>query len=160
LAGRAETVTAVGLDEPAIMFFLPEGLEGDSVLITRALADTETLAVGETLNLAIGNHHIGSHPIADIVQMPPEFESISQEAILFAFNDLATHTGVSLEGEPTPNGYFVTMDKHDPTTEEVDKVMERLKQTLLDRGITGQFQNQLAEAELTTEMIVHSSLYF
>jgi ABC-type antimicrobial peptide transport system permease subunit len=152
LAGHAEAVIAVGLDVPAIMFFLPEGLESKSVLITQALADAEELAVGETLNLAIGDY-TGSHPIAGIVQMPPQFESASQEAILFAFKDLVTLTGVSLEGEPAPNGYFVTMAKDDPSTDEVDAVMERVKQTLLDRGTTGQFQNQLAQAELFTELI-------
>jgi ABC-type antimicrobial peptide transport system permease subunit len=152
LPGHSDAVMAVGLDELAITFFLPKGLESDRVLITQALADAEELAVGDTLTLTIGNY-TGSHPIDGIVQMPPQFQSAPQEAVLFAFNDLVALTGVSLEGAPAPNGYFVTMDQHNPTTKEVDEVMERVKQTLLDRGTTGQFQNQLAQAELFTELL-------
>jgi cell division protein FtsX len=153
LGGRASPVMAVGLGEQATTLLSPNGWERQTVLVTRPLADAADLVVGESLNVSIGDH-TGRHRLAGVVQLPAHVASPTREAILFAFDDLVGITGVSLQGEPTPNGYFVTMGANDPTAKQVDDVMAQVKQTLLDRGKTAEFQNQIEQAELMTDMIM------
>jgi putative ABC transport system permease protein len=54
---------------------------------------------------------------------------------------------------PVPNSYAVTIDQPDPTADEVDAVIDHLKENLLNAGVDGTYQNQVAMAETITSFI-------
>jgi len=146
LAGRDEALAALGIDEIASTFLIGRGLEDGEILVTTALARRANLREGDVVSVSIGDY-TGEYTIVGIVDVPPQIENAPDEGIAFAFDELVDITGVSLNGAPTPNSYFVIMDANNPTTSEADEVMERVRETLVANDIAALVQNQLQQSE-------------
>ncbi|PJF41332.1 MAG: ABC transporter permease [Chloroflexi bacterium] len=165
MAERDADVPVVGLDDVGLSIAWGRPLLGHHAIITAGFAADENLAVGDVMQLTIGDN-TGTFTVAGVIEIPPQFRDLIPEGVALNFADLVALMGDAVGGEPIPNGYFVRLAKPNPTVSDVDAVIARVKQAMLEQGVTGRFQNQLAQAEqlnavvnqLTTVLLVAAVL--
>jgi ABC-type antimicrobial peptide transport system permease subunit len=157
-------VFAVGMDE-SLLAFIDDSFDTDNpgVIISGALAESEGLSAGDTITLTVGGETVERAIIAVIpnaimeqtaqTQMPG-IGAIPDDVALFGFNDLTTITGVDTQGEPVPNGYYVTTCLDDPTPDQVDEVMDEANIAMLEHGIGARYVNLVLQSEVLTELII------
>jgi ABC-type antimicrobial peptide transport system permease subunit len=161
---RSAPVFAVGMDE-SLLAFIDDSFDTDNpgVIISGALAESEGLSAGDTITLTVGGETVERAIIAVIpnaimeqtaqTQMPG-IGAIPDDVALFGFNDLTTITGVDTQGEPVPNGYYVTTSLDDPTPDQVDEVMDEANIAMLEQGIGARYVNLVLQSEVLTELII------
>ncbi len=95
-------------------------------------------------------------PVVGIFTPPAQMAQASLPPDLAAFfwQDLAALEGLSLEGEPVPNAFFVLSSQKDPSAREIDRLIEQINDTLIDNGITASFTNMVAIADMASDAIL------
>lgn len=159
-------VPAVGMEEALLTFLLEEPPDPDNpgVVLTTALADLLNMEEGDTLDVTVAGETV-PRPISLIVpsevlstaaaQMVPQAADIPDQIMLFGFGDLVNLTGVSTEGDPVPNAYYVAIaGDGNPTADEVDDVIDSLNVQLLEAGITARTVNRVEFADALNEIVI------
>ena len=67
-------------------------------------------------------------PMMQNDQIPPDFAGMF-------WQDLAALEGLSLEGKPQPQGYFITTHIENPTEEDLEPVIDEIDEVMLGAGI-------------------------
>jgi putative ABC transport system permease protein len=95
-------------------------------------------------------------PVVGIFTPPAQLASaqVPPDLAAFFWKDLATLEGVSLEGEPVPNAFYVLSDQKDPSARQVDKLIERINDTLVGNGITASFTNMVEISDQASDAIL------
>ena len=168
LQESAAPIIAIGLDEALITFFAesPENEAEDpgvylSTAFAEGLADAERFDTGDTLELTLAGEDVGRRidgivPAAILAQAARDqlgVESLPPNLVIFGFNDLVALTGVSLDGAPVPNGYYVTLVEPDPSSERVDDVIDIVNGAMLEEGLGARSRNLVEQSELLTELV-------
>lgn len=152
---------AIGLSETGAVLVGNEPLAPNSVFITEATANAGNFAIGDTVSVTVQGASV-ARTITDIIPQS-DFDALMQaqgitvpieNVLFFDFNDLITITGVELGQSPQPNGFFIVTDLNDPTSEEVETIIDDLKVRFNEQGISAEFQNQIARSEDVTALIV------
>lgn len=141
---QAGNVAALGLDTQFAGFipfvsgeFFTEGESG--IVISKAMADQGSYSVGDmlTLNATTDNGSSAEYPIVGIFELPPimQREEIPPDLIGIFWQDLAVLEGISLDGTPLPQSYFLVSNLENPTVRELDNLLDDINETLLNRGI-------------------------
>ncbi|GAB4516545.1 MAG: hypothetical protein OHK0046_22090 [Anaerolineae bacterium] len=163
--GRFLPVPTVGMDETLLAFILQTTAINTEpgVVITASLATAEALAVGDQFTFSLQGEEITRRIDAVVenevlesaaAQFLPGTAAIPPDLIIFGYGDLVNVTGVSLEGEPLPNAYYVTVNADNPDTEKVEEVIDVVSNQLLEAGITSRFVNRVAYAESLNRIVV------
>ena len=157
----------VGFDETVGRFltfsegaFVTRGEPG--LIISQGMADAGGYSVGDTITLIAANGNSAQYPIVGIFSLPPMLQNdqIPPDFAGMYWQDLAALEGLSLEGKPQPQGYFVTTTLEDPTEDELDDIIDEVNEVMLAQGIpTGFFNfvelvNQISEIFLTIQVIL------
>lgn len=137
-----------GMDNQYLGFFtftagsaFQEGQPG--VIVTTEMAAMGGYSVGDTLSLTalIENGTATTVPIVGIFEMPAIMrqgtggEEIPPDVMLMFWKDLAALEGLSLDGKPRPQGYFVITTLDDPNAKEISKISQEINEAYLDAGI-------------------------
>lgn len=135
-------VVVLGIDDQFVSNIpLDEGTvfteDAPGVIISSELAESGGYAVGDTLTLTAGENSqdlpitgIFTLPAAMTAQMGGEVPSVAM-----FWRALAALEGRSLEGEPLPQGYFITTTFDEPTGEELDEKIDEINEVMLANGI-------------------------
>lgn len=169
-------ITAWGIDGQTAAFVdlvngqpLTPGSPG--VMITEKAALNGNYAVGDEIEVQAGacletaavtpvsspkTDCTATLPIVGIFTPPAQMASaqLPPDLVAFFWQDLATLEGISLEGEPVPNAFYVLSDKSDPSAREVDDLIERINDTLVDNGITASFTNMVEISDMAADAIL------
>lgn len=140
-----EQVSALGLDDQVatmIATMLDEGTifteDTPGIIISSALAESGGYAVGDSLTLSVGDNS-QDYPVTGIFTIPESAASQMPNAtapeIGMFWRELATLEGRSLEGEPLPQGYFITTTLDEPTGKKLDEKMDEINEVMLENGI-------------------------
>lgn len=149
-AGNNEVAIAGFDQQPANFIPIQEGSyfseDQPGVIISTQLAENGNYAVGDTLTLSAttADGSTVEAPVVGIFQLPPQLqqeEGIPAEAIVMDWMQLATLEGISLQGEPRPQGYFLTTTLNDPSAARLDDVIEDINDVMLNNGIAVQSFN-------------------
>lgn len=153
-------ITAWGIDEQVASFLTPD--EGapitpgePGVMISALAASNGGYNLGDqmTVTTATGT---GTVPIVGIFTPPPQLaeEQIPADLAVFFWEDLANLEGLSLDGKPVPNAFFILAQAQDPSVREVDKLIEDVNDTLVDEGITASYINITEIADMASKAIL------
>ncbi len=77
------------------------------------------------------------------------------DAVWFRWEDLARFGGLvsGPEQTPYPNSFNIILSKDEPSADEVDDKIDEIRELLLKNGITSNYQNNVALAELITQIV-------
>jgi putative ABC transport system permease protein len=136
-------------------------LEG--VVISSSLADGTGKDAGDALVIQAGGSK-DTFTIIGVINFPFDW-------VWMPYDDLARLGGLFLEapaagdtngGEIYPNSISLLLDVEDPTVEEVDTVIEELKEAMLAKGITANYTNWIEFRDLISNFILvfNIILYF
>lgn len=161
-------VTAWGVDQQvAASLPVQDGISisadsPDQVLLSQSAAKQAELSVGDTITLGAGgqsrDYTIGGvFSIPDQLQQQVE-EDVPEEIVVFYWEELATLEGRNLDGQPVPNAFLIATEKSDPTSQEVDEVIDEINSVLVDNGITASYQNQVQVTEQASDAILSVSV--
>lgn len=158
LTGSVENITPtlVGMSEELLGFLADYDAENPGVVISGGMAEAAKVSAGDRLAVTIGEQTV-ERPILAVVpneqltanaaQIAPKLADIPAEVILFGFNDLVNITGVSTDGAPLPNGFYIALKDADADADETQKIMEAIEARLLEQGYAGRYTNQVAAAD-------------
>jgi ABC-type antimicrobial peptide transport system permease subunit len=95
-------------------------------------------------------------PVVGIFALPAQMAEaqIPPDVAALFWQDLAALEGLSLQGKPVPNAFYVLADANDPTAREVDDLIDQINTTLLDQGITASFVNMVEIADMASDAIL------
>lgn len=95
-------------------------------------------------------------PVVGIFTPPPQLAEalLPPDLAAFFWQDLAQLEGVSLEGEPVPNAFYVLSEQNDPSARDVDRLIEQINDVLVDNGITASFTNMVEIADMAADAIL------
>lgn len=95
-------------------------------------------------------------PVVGIFKLPAQMASapVPPDLAAFFWQDLAALEGISLEGEPVPNAFYLLLEQDDPSAREVDDVIDRINDTLVDNGITASFTNMVEISDMASDAIL------
>ncbi len=95
-------------------------------------------------------------PVVGIFALPSQLAEtqVPPDLAAFFWQDLAALEGVSLEGKPVPNAFYVLSDKNDPSAREVDELIDKINDTLVDNGITASFTNMVEISDMASDAIL------
>ncbi len=153
-------ITAWGIDEQVASLLIPD--EGapitpgqPGVMISALAASNGGYSLGDqmTFTTATGT---GTVPIVGIFTPPPQLAEtqIPADLVVFFWEDLANLEGLSLDGKPVPNAFFILAQAQDPSVREVDKLIEDINDTLVDQGITASYTNITEIADMASKAIL------
>ncbi len=162
--GAAAEAAAFGFTrEAATLFanFIEDGgaiftPDEPTVVISRALAESGGYAVGDTLQLASAQPDGATETftVTGILDLPAQMQSdaLPAELIGLDWQQLATLDGQNLDGErvPQPQAYFLTTTLENPTTAQLDDIIDALNEDFLSAGIPVQTINFVAQVDLLT----------
>lgn len=142
--GSQNEVATLGLDTQFAGFipfvaggFFAEGEPG--IIISKAMSDEGDYSVGDSLTLSTtgDNGTSREYPIVGIFELPPvmQRDDVPAELIGMFWQELASLEGVSLEGSPLPQGYFLITNLTDPTVRELNSVLDDITDAMLSQGI-------------------------
>jgi putative ABC transport system permease protein len=147
-------VETMGIDPSARMFNFNftsgDGWENDpkraGVVIATPMAAQLGVKAGAEITIRVGGTPI-TVPVIGVDEAAFDF-------MYMEWTQLAALTGfMTPDDQPVPNAYSVTITESDPSAGEVDTVIDRLEEHLLNAGITGSNQNQVALNEEITGFI-------
>ena len=128
------------------------------VMITETAASNGDYAVGDEIAVQAGAslETAAVMPVVGIFTLPAQMAEAQLPPDLAAFfwQDLAALEGISLEGKPVPNAFYVLSDAADPSAREVDKLIEQINDTLVNNGITASFTNMVEIADMAADAIL------
>lgn len=130
----------INSDNPAFKYDLAsgEGLTNDNyqdgIVFSEALADVMDKGLGDkVVALSVGERK--EFTIVGIGDFPVE-------QVWLDWRTMALLSGsVDAEGNPLPQGYFVTLKEEEPTAREVDKLIDKMSEAFAAQGINAQFFN-------------------
>lgn len=112
--------------------------ENPGIVVSSALAEANGYAVSDTVTVNTENAS-GDYAITGIFDLPPFLaEETPSELIAMEWRELASLEGISLEGSPRPDAYFVitTLDNKDELEpSDLDDISETINDVMLDNGI-------------------------
>jgi ABC-type antimicrobial peptide transport system permease subunit len=153
-------ITAWGIDEQVASFLTPDKgasiTPGEPGVMISALAASNggySLDDLMTLTTATGT---STAPIVGIFTPPPQLaeNQVPADLVVFFWEDLANLEGLSLDGKPVPNAFFILAQAQDPSVREVDKLIEDINDTLVDEGITASYINITEIADQASKAIL------
>jgi ABC-type antimicrobial peptide transport system permease subunit len=122
-------------------------------VITTAAAKSFDKKVGDLLLLNAGGQTAEYELIGVAVYPVP--------LAIMRWQDLATLAGlVTPDGEPVPFIFFATVKQEDPSAADVNRVINKISDSMLDAGITASFGNQIEEQEQTANDLLVFNLIF
>jgi putative ABC transport system permease protein len=123
------------------------------IVITTAAAKSFDKKVGDLLLLNAGGQTAEYELIGVAVYPVP--------LAIMRWQDLATLAGfVTPDGEPVPFIFFATVKQEDPSAADVNRVINKISDSMLDAGITASFGNQIEEQEQTANDLLVFNLIF
>ena len=158
----AGQVTAWGMGEQTAAY-LPrvagEAIQPGQVMISSALAEGGGYDLGDTLTLGAGDQ-TAEYTVGAIFDLLPQMSAagIAPDLVAFVWTDLAALEGVSLEGEPVSNAFYILLDADDPSVRAVDETIELLDQQMVASGITGSYTNMVELSEQVSDGILSIGL--
>jgi len=120
--------------------------ERDGVVLTNDITNQIHKTVGDTITLT-----------ANGVDQTFEIIGIMNYPFPIAFmrwQDLAEFTGFTLDGQPVPNAFYVLAEQSDPSARDMDKLIERINDTLVEKGITASFTNMVEISDMASDAIL------
>lgn len=121
----------------------------EGVVIASPMAGQLGIQAGDDLTFWVSGQRV-TLPVIGVDRAAFDF-------MYMEWQQLAQLAGLTGETEadvgPVPNAYSITIAEDDPSSAEVDVVMERLDESLLAAGIGGNYTNQIAEAEFIVSFI-------
>jgi putative ABC transport system permease protein len=153
-------ITAWGIDGQVIPFLtLDEGTPitpgKPGVVISELAARNGGYNVGDQVTVTTAEG-AAAVPILGIFAPPAQLAEyqIPSDLMVFFWEDLANLEGLSLEGTPVPNAFFVLAQASDPDAREVDGLIEEINDMLVDNGITASYINITEIADLASKAIL------
>ena len=153
-------ITAWGIDEQVITFLTPSdgapiapGTPG--VLISELAATNGGYSVGDQLSVTT-DAGTATVPIVGTFAPPPQLaeNEVPADIAVFFWEDLAHLEGLTLQGKPVPNAFFILAQARDPNAREVDALIEEINDTLVDEGITASYTNITEIADMASKAIM------
>lgn len=136
------------------------------IIISQALADSGNYQIGDTLTLSAMTESGGSSefPITGIVELSPMFPAgeIPSEFIAMYWLDLVSLEGVTTDGLPTPQLYFLVTDLEDPSAKDLEPLVDDIGAFMLDIGVGAEIFNfvelvdEINEAFVTIQIILQA----
>lgn len=169
-------LTAWGIDAQAAAFVtvvdgvpLTPGEPG--VMISEAAASNGDYAVGDQIAVQAGacldtaavlpaaraaSECEAVLPVVGIFTLPAQIVQapLPSDLVAFFWQDLAVLEGISLEGKPVPNAFYVLAEQRDPSAREVDALIEQVNDTLVSNGITASFMNMVEISDMASDAIL------
>jgi ABC-type antimicrobial peptide transport system permease subunit len=159
-------LTAWGIDgQTAAYMTLVEGAPLNpgqpGVMLSETAAADGDYSVGDMLTVKAGSCAATQActvtvPITGIFTPPAQLASahLPPDIAAFFWQDLASLEGVSLDGEPVPNAFYVLSTQNDPSARDVDKLIENINDTLTTNGITASFTNMVEVSDMASDAIL------
>ena len=170
-------MTAWGIDAQTAAFVdmvdgVPVTPGQPGVMISEAAAQKGHYAVGDKIDVQAGaclktagvtpvsdpaaECTSASLPVVGIFTLPAQMTGtlLPPDLAAFFWQDLATLEGISLEGKPVPNAFYVLSDQADPSARDVDKLIDQINDTLVDHGITASFTNMVEISDMAAKAIL------
>lgn len=160
-------VTVLGLNTQFASFipfaegeFFTPGEPG--IILNSGLAENGGFEVGDELEVTAANGNSITVPVTGIFDLPPQFdnENIPSDFAGMYWEDLANLEGLSLDGEPLPQGYFLISTYDNPTIDQLNDLLDDINNTMLDNGIPVntfnfvELTNQISQAFVTIQVVL------
>jgi ABC-type antimicrobial peptide transport system permease subunit len=136
------------------------------ILISQELADRGDYEVGDVLTLNATSETGGSaeYPVTGIVELSPivPADQVPGEFISMYWVDLVSLEGLSLDGTPTPQLYFLVTDLEDPSAKELEPLVDDIGALMVDIGIGVEMFNfvelvdEINQAFVTIQVILQA----
>ena len=137
-------VTVAGLDTQLADFipfsegeFFTPGEPG--VIINQTMADNGDYAVGDVLTITttVSDTQTDEYPIVGIFELPPFIpqDELPEDFIGINFDDLVELEGLSLDGDPLPQAYFLISNLDDPSVDNLKDLTNDISDFMLTQGI-------------------------
>ncbi|HEX3051418.1 MAG TPA: FtsX-like permease family protein, partial [Aggregatilineaceae bacterium] len=120
--------------------------ERDGVVLTNDITNQIHKTVGDTVTLT-ANGEDRDFEIIGIMNYPFPIA-------FMRWQDLAEFTGFTLDGQPVPNAFYVLAEQSDPTARDMDKLIERINDKLVENGITASFTNMIEISDMASNAIL------
>lgn len=142
------------------------------IMISEAAADNGHYAIGDTIAVQAGPclektaavttvanqtaECSASLLVVGIFQVPPQMAEtlLPPDLAAFFWQDLAMLEGISLDGKPVPNAFYVLSTQDDPSAREVDELIDQINDTLVDHGMTASFVNMVEISDQASDAIL------
>jgi ABC-type antimicrobial peptide transport system permease subunit len=157
--GVSGMTVGLGWDETELAMLIPDfDPQNPGVVISGDLALAAELQRGDAIQLtvngaAVSRPVVGIVPNAQLETLAGGDSPVPPNVVLFGFHDLVEITGVSTEGEPVPNSYYIFLDNQDATTPEVDEAIAAIQADLLGKGIPARYVNQVKNGDLAVAQV-------
>jgi ABC-type antimicrobial peptide transport system permease subunit len=143
--------------------FLTLGQPG--ILISQAMAANGGYSVGDTLKLTslTPNGTAAEYPIVGIFTPPQVMQgdaATSSDFIGMYWKDAADLDGATVTTVPLPGGYFIKVPEKDPSSQQIDKLLKSMNNTLTNQGVPlisfnfVDLTQQISDAFLTIQAIL------
>lgn len=116
------------------------------VVISSRIATYSELGNGDKVTISAGGNK-ATFEIIGVANYP-------FDAVWFEWQQLAFFGGLTLNEEPYANSFSVVMSQDKPSSDAVDRKIDEINETLLRNGITADYTNWVALAELITRIVV------
>lgn len=159
------TIAGVGLRNEVVAGFAPLVTEGEiftrgeaEVVISSGLAESRNLRVGDTLPV-ISMVETGmtlDYTVTGIIELPATVGGgvFPTEFITTDWENLVQLDGLTLEGTPIPQAYFLTTTIENITSEEAQEITRDIDELLLANGTPSQVVNFVAQIDAFSESFV------
>ena len=152
--GEVETLGLIDQVSPFLNYvegrtFQPDA---DEIIISQALAEARGYGVDDRLTLQIDDHAPQTYTVTGVFEFPQQADGDQQTVALY-WQDLARLQGRDVDGQPYPNSVDIILGKDDPSVEDVNAVIELIKEELLRNGITAEYINWVEFNETITQFI-------
>lgn len=120
--------------------------ERDGVVIASRIATYSGLGEGDTITISAGGNK-DSFEIIGVANYP-------FDAVWFKWEQLAEFGGLTIDGVPYANSFSIVMDEDQPSSDAVDDKIDEINDLMLLNGVTANYTNWVALAELITQIVV------
>jgi putative ABC transport system permease protein len=123
------------------------------IVITTAAAKSLDKKVGDMLLINAGGQ-TAEYELIGVAVYPMPFA-------IMRWQDLATLAGyVTPDGKPVPVIFFATVNQENPSAEDVNRVINKISDSMLNAGITASFSNQIEQQEqAASDMLVFNLIF-
>lgn len=131
---------------------LTEAPNQEGAIISATIADQLDLAVGDDLVFeAYGTEY--RVPIVGV-------DKISFDAVWMQWEFLSRTVGFvnPFTQEPVANGYYVELEKDEPSVEDVNQTIDDINMTLAQEGINMQFSRNQVEQRIETNRLINQNI--
>ncbi len=150
-------VEALGIDTTVKMINLDfksgsgwqDNPDREGVIITSSMARQLGVKAGDEITFRVAGNQV-TMPVIGVDRSAFDFMYIEWRQLAKLAGFTKTVDGADV---PVPNSYAITIERSDPTADEVDTVIDRLDTGLLNVGVAGTYQNQVAQSEEITSFI-------